>query len=156
MGDFFRYFVAFSEYLNFTLEKGMFFFKMCLLRHSVFVDYRGRTNLCQKNSNYSFKYAADISNNSINEFSRYNTSSKLKVRSNEHYLITYVPYVTRVLSKVIIKKSRGGRFLWNRNWDLGWIWAGWHYRKKKYLGRLWATFEVLFFMFSWAKKIKLL
>ena len=111
--------MAFSEYLNFRLEKGMFFFKMCLLRYSVFVDYRGQTNLCQKNSNYSFKYAADISNNSINEFSRYNTSSKLKVRSNEHYLITYVPYVTRVLSKVIIRKSRGGRFLWNRNWGLG-------------------------------------
>ena len=26
--------------------------------------------------------------------------------------------------KVIIEKSRGGRFLWNRN--LGWIWASWH------------------------------
>ena len=26
--------------------------------------------------------------------------------------------------KVIIEKSRGGRFLWNRNWDLGWIWTG--------------------------------
>ena len=25
--------------------------------------------------------------------------------------------------KVIIEKSRGGRFLWNRNWDLVWIWA---------------------------------
>ena len=23
--------------------------------------------------------------------------------------------------KVIIEKSRGGRFLWNRNWDLGWM-----------------------------------
>ena len=38
--------------------------------------------------------------------------------------------------KVIIKKSRGGRFLWNRNGDLGWIWAGS------------ATFEAVFFMFS--------
>ena len=40
----------------------------------------------------------------------------------------------------IIEKSRCGRFLWNRNWDLGWIWAGF------------ATFEAGFFMFSWAKK----
>ena len=44
-----------------------------------------------------------------------------------------------VSAKVIIGKSRGGRFLWNRNWDLGWIWAGW------------ATFEAGFFKFSWAK-----
>ena len=43
--------------------------------------------------------------------------------------------------KVIREKSRGGRFLWNKNWDLGWIWAGS------------ATFEAGFFMFSWAKKI---
>ena len=43
-------------------------------------------------------------------------------------------------AKVIIEKSRGGRFLWNRNRDLGWIWAGL------------ATFEAGFFMFSWAKK----
>ena len=32
---------------------------------------------------------------------------------------------TVVTSKVIIEKSRGGRFLWNRNRDLGWIWAKW-------------------------------
>ena len=38
------------------------------------------------------------------------------------------------------REVRGGRFLWNRNWDLGWIWAGS------------ATFEASFFMFSWAKK----
>ena len=44
-------------------------------------------------------------------------------------------------TKVIIEKSRGGRFLWNRNWDLGWIWAGsatfhvsiWHFFFKKNL-----------------------
>ena len=30
-----------------------------------------------------------------------------------------------ITGKVIIEKSRGGRFLWNRNWDLGWIWAEW-------------------------------
>ena len=28
------------------------------------------------------------------------------------------------LNKVIIKKSRDGRFLWIRNWDLGWICLG--------------------------------
>ena len=45
-----------------------------------------------------------------------------------------------VVGKVIIEKSRGGRFLWNRNWDLGWIWAGS------------ATMKPVFFMFLWAKK----
>ena len=44
-------------------------------------------------------------------------------------------------TKVIIEKSCSGRFLWNTNWDLGWIWAGS------------ATLEAGFFMFSWAKKI---
>ena len=39
----------------------------------------------------------------------------------------------------IIQFKVSGRFLWNRNWDLGWIWAGL------------ATFEASFFMFSWAK-----
>ena len=28
-------------------------------------------------------------------------------------------------TKVIIEEFRGGRFSWNRNWDLGWIWAKW-------------------------------
>ena len=32
-----------------------------------------------------------------------------------------------VAGKVIIENSRGGRFLWNRNLDLGWIWADWPY-----------------------------
>ena len=41
--------------------------------------------------------------------------------------------------KVIREKSCGGRFLWNKNWDLGWIWAGS------------ATFEAGFLMFLWAK-----
>ena len=27
-------------------------------------------------------------------------------------------------------KLRGEPFLWNRNWDLGWFWAGWQYWKK--------------------------
>ena len=43
-----------------------------------------------------------------------------------------------IVQKVIIEKSRGGRFLWNRNWDLGWIWADWHYWKKN-----WDNFEQL-------------
>ena len=43
---------------------------------------------------------------------------------------------------VIIEKSRGGRFLWNRNWDLGWIWAGL------------ATFEAVFSCFHGQKKIQ--
>ena len=34
-------------------------------------------------------------------------------------------YLTPVIYKVIIEKSRFGRFLWNRNWDLGRIWAKW-------------------------------
>ena len=45
-----------------------------------------------------------------------------------------------VTIKVIREKSRGGRFLWNKNWDLGWIWASS------------ATFEAGFFIFPWAKK----
>ena len=48
--------------------------------------------------------------------------------------------------KVIIEKSRNGRFLWHRKWDLGWIWAGWHYWKKNW-GQLWATFEAVFSCF---------
>ena len=34
-------------------------------------------------------------------------------------------------AKVIIEKSRTGRFLWNGNWDLGWIWADWQYCQKR-------------------------
>ena len=34
-----------------------------------------------------------------------------------------LPSAVPPLFKVIIEKSHGGRFLWNRNWDLGWIWA---------------------------------
>ena len=41
--------------------------------------------------------------------------------------------------KVILEKSRGEIFLWNRNWDLGWTMASL------------ATFEAGFFMFSWAR-----
>ena len=56
--------------------------------------------------------------------------------------------------KVIIKKSRGGRFLWKRNWYLGWIWAGWNYWKKNF----WADDEQLlksvFSSFHGQKKVK--
>ena len=50
--------------------------------------------------------------------------------------------------KVIIEKFRGGRSLWNKIWVLGQLAA----LEKKGLGRLWATFEGGFFMFSGAKK----
>ena len=46
-----------------------------------------------------------------------------------------------LILKFIIEKSRRWSFLWNRNWDLGWIWAGS------------VTFDAVFFMISWAKKI---
>ena len=46
-----------------------------------------------------------------------------------HNLLVAVPKLEvtleNVVVKVIIEKSRGGRFLWNRNWDLGRIWAEW-------------------------------
>ena len=47
-----------------------------------------------------------------------------------------------IRGKVIREKSRGGRFLWNRNCVLGWIWAGS------------ATFEAGFFKFSWDSFLK--
>ena len=34
-----------------------------------------------------------------------------------------------VTIKVIIYKSHGEPFLWNRIWDLGWFWAGWQFWK---------------------------
>ena len=45
--------------------------------------------------------------------------------------------------KVIIEKSRGGRFLWNKNWDLGWSWSwgGWHCWNKN----IWADYLRPFF-----------
>ena len=55
--------------------------------------------------------------------------------------------------KVIIEKSCGGIFLWNRNWDLGWIWADWQYWNKKGLGRIWATFEGFFSCFQRQKNV---
>ena len=43
------------------------------------------------------------------------------------WLQRWALHKSRDPGKVIIEKSRGGRFLWNRNCDLGWIWADWHY-----------------------------
>ena len=74
-------------------------------------------------------------------------------RGNASLLIDADPDSGRLLTKVIIEKCRGEQFLWNRNWYLGWIWAGWHYWKKQHLGWLWATFEAVFFKFLWAIKI---
>ena len=48
------------------------------------------------------------------------------------------------MTKVIIHKSGGQQFLWNRNQYLGW-W-GWLAILKKGFGRLWATFESGFFL----------
>ena len=47
-------------------------------------------------------------------------------------------------------RSRTGGHFYGKIWDLGWFLADWQYWKKK-LGRLWATFEGVFFMFSGAK-----
>ena len=41
-------------------------------------------------------------------------------------------------SKVIIHKSRSGKFLRNRNWDLGWFWA-----RRQYWKKIWCKFEPL-------------
>ena len=55
--------------------------------------------------------------------------------------------------KVIIEKSRGGRFLLNRHWDFGWIWAGWHYWKK--IGPIMSNFWGWFFScFHGQKQLK--
>ena len=54
---------------------------------------------------------------------------------------------SKPLSKVIIEKSRGGRFIWNRNSDLGQL----ALLKKSHLGWLWTTFEAGFFKFSWVE-----
>ena len=53
--------------------------------------------------------------------------------------------------KVISEKSCGGRLLWNRNWDLGWIWPGWHYWEKKF-GPIMSTFWGRFFQVFCGKK----
>ena len=52
-------------------------------------------------------------------------------------LIASCTCIGLLTTKVIIEKSCGGRFSWNRNWDLGWIWASWHYWKKN----IWADYD---------------
>ena len=55
--------------------------------------------------------------------------------------------------KVITHKLCGEQFLWNRNWDLGWVWASWQYWKTN-----WADYEQLlrsvFSCFQGQKKIR--
>ena len=50
----------------------------------------------------------------------------------------FFTFLTIVGCKVIIHKSRGEKFFWNINWDLGWFWASWQYWKKN-----WADYEQL-------------
>ena len=58
-----------------------------------------------------------------------------------HQRDTFWETTTQSPGKVIIEKSRGGRFFMEQELKfLGWIWAGL------------ATFEASFSMFSWAKK----
>ena len=42
--------------------------------------------------------------------------------------------------------------LWNRNWDLGWIWASWHYILKKKIGSIMSNFLGRFFQVFMGKK----
>ena len=45
-------------------------------------------------------------------------------------------------------------FLWYRNWDLGWIWTGWHLMKKKKIGPIMSNFLGRFFQVFMGKKGK--
>ena len=89
-----------------------------------------------------FYFAINIAYFSLMQISSFavNAWTTLVVHTTLEVNLQQVP----VLAKVIIEKSFGGIFLWNRNWKLGWIWADWQYR-------LWATFERGFFMISGAK-----
>ena len=59
-----------------------------------------------------------------------------------------------IKSKVIWEKSRGGRFLWYKNWDLGWIWAGGITTEENTFGPIMSNFWGRFFKFKWSKKLK--
>ena len=88
----------------------------------------------------NLKYATPNMNMILNDSSKKSPNKntfRVCIQVSKNTLLKSNERIT--LSKVIIEKLRGGRFLWNRNWDLGWIWAGS------------ATFEAGFFMFSWAK-----
>ena len=54
----------------------------------------------------------------------------------------------RVQTKVIIRKSCCEHFFWNRDWDLGWFWAGWQYWKKN-----WADYEQILRAVVWSFRI---
>ena len=58
--------------------------------------------------------------------------------------------ISILMAKVFLYKSRGDQFLYNRNWDLSWFWAGWQYWKKTgpNMSNFWRQF---FFMFSWTE-----
>ena len=56
--------------------------------------------------------------------------------------------------KVIIYRSRGEPFLWNRIWDLGWFWAGWQYWKF-FLADYEQLLMAVFSCFHRQKKLKL-
>ena len=55
------------------------------------------------------------------------------------------------VTKVFIEMSLGGIFLWNRNWDLGWIWANWQYWKKV-CGPIMSNFWGCFFSYFQGQK----
>ena len=60
----------------------------------------------------------------------------------------------RVSAKSLhIEKSCGGKFLWNRIWDLGWIWVSWHFWKKPF-GPIMSNFWGGFFQVFVVKKDK--
>ena len=60
-----------------------------------------------------------------------NSFSTRSVSGSKIGRISWIWTSQRSTGKVIIDKSRVGRFLWNSNWYLGWIWADWQYWKKR-------------------------
>ena len=83
-----------------------------------------------------------------------NSSQKKRTIEHLNEFLIYCVITTLLLTKVIREKSRGGRFLWIRNWDLGWNWVDWHYWKKRVWA--WADYEqllrVVFSCFQGRKK----
>ena len=84
---------------------------------------------CCRSSGYNFK---SIGQAKVRDILK-------KCRVNSSYCQGKKVHLYWGCGKVIIEKSRCGRCLWNRNWDLGWIWADWQYWKK----RFWADYEQL-------------
>ena len=75
---------------------------------------------CCRSSGYNFK---SIGQAKVRDILK-------KCRVNSSYCQGKKVHLYWGCGKVIIEKSRCGRCLWNRNWDLGWIWADWQYWKK--------------------------